>query len=194
MKSVFISLNEIFEIVSFDVDNVFFTLGPNNILKQISGIPMGSPMSPAIAIIVCIFYENKCHNTHPCMMKRYLSLRYMDDIIRATIAKKNKWKKAEKNLDSMAVSYHENMKLKEIRFYGQGTFNYLASTVSFCKNSILATYYNKNKPMIFLKKPQKVLRLQHFLSRGSTEKKIATLIGMFHLISSSCCGEFTNYL
>ena len=37
--------------------------------------------------------------------------------------KKNKWKKAEKNLDSMAVSYHENMKLKEIRFYGQGTFN-----------------------------------------------------------------------
>ena len=53
--------------------------------KQTCGIPMGSPISPALAVIVCAYYENKIFkavndwgwsNTNTIM-----GTRYMDDVL-----------------------------------------------------------------------------------------------------------------
>ena len=54
---------QIREIVKIDLENAIFSVGdpknPNNIFRQILGVPMGSPLSPALAKIVCIYFENK---------------------------------------------------------------------------------------------------------------------------------------
>ena len=44
-----ITFSQLLVFAEFDLKNVFFTLG-KNILKQIIGIPMGSPLSPSLAI------------------------------------------------------------------------------------------------------------------------------------------------
>ena len=53
-----LTYDELLEIVCFDLNNSFFTVG-TFVGKQTCGIPMGSPISPALAVIVCAYYENK---------------------------------------------------------------------------------------------------------------------------------------
>ena len=55
-----LSYKEIIKIVDFDLSNSFFKIG-SYLGKQTVGIPMGSPLSPALAVIVCAFYENRLY-------------------------------------------------------------------------------------------------------------------------------------
>ena len=57
-KRFTMSLHDIYAIVCMDLDNIYFKVG-DTIMRQIHGIPMGSPLSPAMAICICAFYENK---------------------------------------------------------------------------------------------------------------------------------------
>ena len=54
---VHITYAQLITFVLFDLANVYFTLG-TTILRQHNGIPMGSPISPALAIIVCAHAEH----------------------------------------------------------------------------------------------------------------------------------------
>ena len=77
-----LSYDELLEIVCFDLDNSFFTVG-NYIGKQTCGIPMGSPLSPALAVIVCAYYENRIIETVKSWgwTNTILGTRYMDDLL-----------------------------------------------------------------------------------------------------------------
>ena len=73
-----ITFDELFTIVNFDLRNSYFCVG-DTLLKQIIGMPMGSPVSPALAQIVCAYYETKMHakNTGNNPVE---GVRYVDDL------------------------------------------------------------------------------------------------------------------
>jgi hypothetical protein len=73
-----ITFQQLLLYAKFDLDNVYFTLG-TAILKQIIGIPMGSPLSPALAIIICAYSEHK-FLTSISTYKYLTAVRYMDDL------------------------------------------------------------------------------------------------------------------
>ena len=55
-KRITLTFDEILDIINFDLNNTYFRVG-DTVLQQKVGIPMGSPLSPAIAQIVCAYYE-----------------------------------------------------------------------------------------------------------------------------------------
>jgi len=51
------TFQQIREVLVWDMDNVYFKVG-DTILKQVNGLPMGSPPSPVLANLTCGFgYE-----------------------------------------------------------------------------------------------------------------------------------------
>ena len=76
-----LSVESIKEILKWDVNNVFFTLG-NQILKQCQGIPMGSPCSPALAILVCSKAEHTfvIEKGEEWVQQHFYASRYIDDL------------------------------------------------------------------------------------------------------------------
>ena len=51
-----LTMNQLISIVNFDLDNTFFRVG-TRIFKQTKGIPMGSNSSPALAYLICEYYD-----------------------------------------------------------------------------------------------------------------------------------------
>ena len=80
---IHISFAEIRKIVDFDLNNAIFQLGKDTVLRQLIGIPMGSPLSAALAPLVCIYFENKLFSTiDPKLpLVETNGFRYMDDQI-----------------------------------------------------------------------------------------------------------------
>ena len=73
------SLDNIEEIVKWDVANIYFTLGDKTV-RQTMGIPMGSPCSPALAVAVCMHAEHRFAGMHPEVVVHY-GFRYIDDLL-----------------------------------------------------------------------------------------------------------------
>ena len=76
--TITISFEKIFDICKFDMENAYFYIH-TYILKQIHGIPQGSPLSPALAQCLLIYYEAQFlssiyDNTY------FFGLRYFDDL------------------------------------------------------------------------------------------------------------------
>ena len=53
-------IKSIVQLLQFDLENIYFT-SRGHLLRQTIGIAMGSPLSPALAIMNCAFYEHKFH-------------------------------------------------------------------------------------------------------------------------------------
>jgi hypothetical protein len=70
---------------NFDLNNIFFT-SKCNLLRQIMGIAMGSPLRPALAILNCAYHEHLFHkfleSNHRAIAPDFFSVRYMDDLYR----------------------------------------------------------------------------------------------------------------
>ena len=62
----------------------FFTCGSST-LQQRLGIPMGSHISPPLAIVTCMFFECKFIQQSTSVQRPLCGLRYMDDIIHMTL-------------------------------------------------------------------------------------------------------------
>ena len=71
----------LYMVINMDLENSMFTVG-DVILMQLKGIPMGSPISPILAIMVCAYYESSFYkNCNSDERKRTEGVRYVGDII-----------------------------------------------------------------------------------------------------------------
>jgi hypothetical protein len=77
--AIFLSLESILSICFFDIHHAIFFFGPV-LLLQILGIPMGSPLSPQLAIITCAYAEHKWSIAHLSWSSRLASVRFVDDL------------------------------------------------------------------------------------------------------------------
>ena len=99
----------------------FSTLG--QCVRQILGVPMGSPGSPAYAICICMYYEHKFNlslrhysTILRCPTNQIIrAMRYIDDVLAIiTWDESNSASKAYAHAitSCLAVAYHKNMDLK----------------------------------------------------------------------------------
>ena len=132
---------------TFDIHNAYFKCF-GTILKQIVGVPMGSPGSPAYAICICMYYEhlfhlkmaqinqttnNQYNHTNICQ-----GFRYIDDLF-AFFAYDKHDKKSFKIAQSIKNilanhTYHPNMTLKEEKHINN-SFDFLETTISYKGNT-----------------------------------------------------------
>ena len=207
---VSLSFNQLLQFVLFDLENVFFTLGAI-LLKQINGIPMGSPTSPALAIIVCAHAE---HTFLKSILDfpRFFAVRYMDDIHVTTVTATSDTRerqRAQRCFDELASIYPSSLTLEHT---GSLSTDFLESLISYptlpCSltdlenplsdsdHSFTTRYLIKNKSS--LASPiLKFSRLQHSTSYRRSSQMRGALIGTFLRLprhSSSTSGAFLSAL
>ena len=118
-----ITLECLLNIIYFDIDNTFFTVG-NQIYKQIKGVPMGSHLSPALAYLICEYYERRIPLTIPPQRLQFIfGGRYMDDILIVRLTPKDPDDPLHKLLDNdllritdtqrKGAIYHKDLTIKQ---------------------------------------------------------------------------------
>jgi hypothetical protein len=77
-SAVFFSCDTLLLIACFDIHHAIFLLGSIRLLQML-GIPMGSPISPQLAIIICAHSEHSWSIPRPLWRARLAASRFMDD-------------------------------------------------------------------------------------------------------------------
>ena len=188
-----LTFKQIYEICKYDITHAYFTtLGQT--VRQILGIPMGSPGSPAYAICICMFYEHKFHTSlhHFSTILRcptdtmVRAIRYIDDVLAfITWDERNSASKvyAHAITSLIATAYHKNMKLKEEAPTHELPF--LQGKVIIKNNTIHVKYNNKNLPSILTTGNQKLYTVKHrhtFMTEASARN---TVIGALHRLRNT---------
>lgn len=189
-KRITITFEDILEIVDFDLNNTYFRVG-DRVLQQKVGIPMGSPLSPALAQIVCAYYEY-----HTLKRARRIGIgnqvegvRYVDDLTAVIYydptslpSKIN----AELLANMIQFGYHPKMELEV-----ENTdlpFKFLSSILEVEKSTCKfeAKFHNKNLTQIKRRQPQLFPTYQHFHSYAPTRQKSSVVISSIHRIGNAC--------
>ena len=189
-SSITITMKQIMEVVEFDLANAIFAVGSpddkNNIYRQFVGVPMGSPLSPALAKLTCMYFENilfqKIKHDKTCKLE---GLRFMDDLIAIGIYdyKSEEGKKnIAQHMSDLTTCYDDGMILEIEAQSGIGKRSkpketaYLQSNLVFKKNTIEMYEKNKNEESIRKTGKQKLLRYPHIRSYASKSQKQAICV------------------
>lgn len=189
-KRINFTFDELINVIKFDLKNSYFKIG-DRILQQRVGIPMGSPLSPALAQIVCAYYEaqtlaNAARDgiTNPVEGIRYVddltALIYYDPAVPASKVD------AEELARRIQNGYHPNMDL-EVENTDM-PFKFLSSILRVNKNKckITSRFHNKNKKQIKQGKPQLFPTYQHYHSHAPARQKMSVVISSIHRIGNAC--------
>jgi hypothetical protein len=174
-----ITFQQLITFAKFDLDNVFFTLGSTT-LRQIIGIPMGSPLSHALAIIICAYSEHK-FLTSISSYKYFTAVRYMDDLHSCIIITPNTEEQNRKCTDiikTMESIYSDTLVLEKT---GEGSTDFLESTITYTDTTLSVRYFSKNRESLqyTLASKLKFYRFQPYSSFRPKKQIIGTLIGAF---------------
>ena len=87
-----INFSTMLEVIDFDLDNCYVITYDGRLLKQARGIPMGSALSPPLAIGTLAWMEHEWMQTLEDDAKaRFRMKRYMDDVITVTAKDDSAW-------------------------------------------------------------------------------------------------------
>jgi hypothetical protein len=172
---VCISLKNIFEVTMIDIQFCFFSLA-NTMLRQVFGIPMGSPCSPGYSMAICIYYEKQFKDSLSDFQKLFGFARYFDDLRAFVAFNKNcaTSKSIAKDIIVLLAKhcYHESMIL--IPECADGNqFYFLQSQVAICERKLFFTLHSKNFQALIASQPSPVVNSQSFWSFAgdSNERK-----------------------
>ena len=186
-----LDMKDILNIVKFDLNNTMFTIG-NIILKQKKGIPMGSPLSPVLAILVCAYYEHKFMHSLNNLATRISGVRYIDDVTVIIAYNKNdpfsKLKALSIKTDFLNDCYHKDLILKE-ELVCDNQFNFLDLSISHNGNNFVCNYLNKNKLSIRFGH-QKFFRYHHAFSMCPKSSKKGVAMSVLYRIANSSTSQF----
>ena len=183
-----LTYDDLTDIVNFDLNNSVFTVGSWT-GKQTCGIPMGSPLSPALAVIVCAYYETKIFKkiSSKGWNNKLLGTRYMDDILSVVThdGSNESMNRAKVILKWIKYGYHKNMDLE-----CEDTsvpFKFLSAMVTANGSSPLSIkHHNKNTAPIVMTGKQKFLNFQHYGSLSPKDQKLSVIISSLHRIDLNC--------
>ena len=165
-----INMEEIRETVKMDLENAVFKCGEIIVIQTI-GIPMGSPMSPALAIVTCAKAEQQMWNTLNGSI-RFQAMRYMDDIWVCTLNRKNERKEDTKKLLGF---YDKHLKIEKER---EGKIVWFLDREIIWNGETLRTIsFNKNLESMKeygIRKFKNILPMESF---GGRKTKKAIIVG-----------------
>lgn len=169
--SLYISYRAIINIVKFDVDNAYSTLGGRIVLKQEVGIPIGGVMSASLARLVVSTMEHKILQAQPILQLLIKGGRYTDDsrIYAASYSKKGGEILIE---DFMKATYTGGLTVEE-DIQPEDYFVW----VGIRGNESGYRPNNKNHNQVLLAEEQKFKRFQHATSDVPKAQKCASCIG-----------------
>jgi hypothetical protein len=184
-SQVRMSFEDLMAIVKFDLDNCYFKSGTQT-LKQNIGIPMGSPLSPILALIICAYYEAK----HKKMINDVYTLRgkrYVDDALFLTgadLSIPGDLAVAQHRLLLASKSYHKNLVLEPETDHTD--FNMLESRVLFKPNQYGSMSYNhKNAKFFSGEQTSRLLKFQNFWSFTNSRAKRGVIMSTFMRVRRS---------
>jgi hypothetical protein len=166
-SAIFLSLDVILTICIFDIRHAIFFFGIV-LLLQILGIPMGSPVSPQLAIITCAYSEHKWSIAHLSWSSHLASVRFVDDlgiILAYNSCDQNSFNLVINILRSIVnTCYPPGLELKFILSPRVLTLMRCSFSVS-ADRLLQYCYVNKNKHSLLLASPsQTFIRYRHFFS------------------------------
>ena len=82
-------MEDIVSATEIGLQECFFTAG-DSMMLQTTGIPMGAPTSPALAIAVCIRAEHLFIASIRDVQRPLAGVRYFDDLLLWTVASEDK--------------------------------------------------------------------------------------------------------
>ena len=195
-----LSKSDILAIVSHDLNNIFFT-SRTKLLRQTAGIAMGSPLSPALAILNCAFFENKFHSLikkrYSSLSTKFFSVRYMDDLLSFVIDQPRlpNSTQIDTSAPNMICATHADSSCETLHpiifdlfhFYHHrltmeiephsGTFKFLESTIQIRPTRTVSQFYLKNYDSAQRAVVRKFLHTQHWDSFNNSNLKSALITG-----------------
>ena len=164
-KYAYIGFQDLLDIARFSMNHTIIKR-QGKILKQISGIPMGDPLSPAMTIGTCCWMEEKWLESLQAQEKEmFKARRYMDDILLMYI-KTQRWDNTEfiKKFEK-SECYWPPLELED---GGQDTF--LETRFKITRNNYLRMWLKNDN-----ESETKIWRYQDFRSYGKYQQKKAIL-------------------
>ena len=163
---------KIVQTVIFDLQNSYCTVG-DRVNRQIKGIPMGSPLSPALAIITCMRAEKEFISSIATDSQYLRGSRWMDDLL-ITIIRTEENSKRMNEIEHRIKTIYPNMTLELEKQVDDSKF--LESRIRLeLDNRVNLTYYNKNKEAI-QKNDELVFRTMMHRSSYVPERRFADLM------------------
>jgi len=178
-----IKYETLLDIIKFDICNCYFTMG-NTLLKQIWGVPMGSPLSPIIAILVCARREHYYLNSLGREINLLKAIRYMDDVLIFTKYKKEDKEKTLKHIIGLMTCYHLCMDL-EITDFGK-EIKYLECEIKLKKGKLIVSHVIKNQESIIKQGTLNFMKTANYYSYNPKSNKLGTIIGTYCRILRNC--------
>ena len=183
-----LTYENIIDIMNFDLNNNYFTIGSFT-GKQTCGIPMGSPLSPALAVIVCAYYESRIY----AKIEKYgwsntlVGSRYMDDVLSFVThdGTKESIHRATCICNWIEFGYHRLMELECENTNVE--FKFLSSHVTAISGSpISIRYNNKNSESLATTNSQKFLTFQNYGSLAPAQQKKSVVISSLYRLDMNC--------
>ena len=166
-----IPLQVMLQVAEWSLESSYVKL-EGKILRQVAGIPIGNPISPAMTNASCSWMEQEFNaSLSPEDKKWFRAGRYVDDIMLMT-AKNEAWDHARFERDFETSIYFPPLKLEDASERNHG--NYLEMEWAVVNNQMVHRLKNENQ----VGEAPQVWRYQHFESHASRAQKRA-------LVSSS---------
>ena len=162
----FIPFEVMMDVMEFSLDYAIIQMPSGELRRQREGIPMGDPISPAMAIAACAWMEHEWMESLKAEDKnRFRAKRFMDDILMIYARNRNwDYERFIKDFER-SECYQEPLELEEGK---EGTF--LETRYAIERNKIKYRLKNDNDSG-----ETKVWRYQHFHSASPFMQKRATL-------------------
>ena len=127
------------------------------IMRQTIGIPMGSHISPPLAIVVCMYCEYKYIASYNNVPPPIRGFRYMDDILHITMYED------ELFLDQARDIYPKTLRVIVTGYSRSAgtTVPFLETDISWVGSTLLMEHNNKNSKVIGETGRQKIARFRH---------------------------------
>ena len=177
----------------FDMENAYFYI-KDHILKQIHGIPQGSPLSPTLAQCCLIYIESQFlssiyDNTY------FHGLRYFDDIRLLSFSYTDSQIVRSRNTISSFIHALPSSLSLEPEFSSH-SFYFLECLITFTPPTFMIIYLSKNYAFYKEHKRLKFYTFQNFYSYHSNRVLIASnnLRSKFSAISKYCNSSLAIYI
>ena len=146
------TFQQIREVLVWDMDNVYFKVG-DTILKQVNGLPMGSPPSPVLANLTCGFGYEKDYIAEVGTSgtvgtggkQKVWGIRSMDDVVMVASYKlgdQQSERNAVRRIEQL--KYHDSMELERTDDDTAEWQRYLEGEVSIQRERLDVRYFNAN--------------------------------------------------
>ena len=191
IKFRFFSFKTLLSVLMIDMNLSFSTVGNSIILLQTTGIPIGSPISPALARLSVSFFE--CQKLSMSRISKWvMGGRYTDDLLLGVIATSPQHACLLKNVFTMKL-YNDGLDLKEEKMHPT-SFEFVGHMISFDFDFGMKNVNAKN--ILFATNNMKKIRFSHFSSNDhvNAKNKAGVVIGELHRAAALCSNENTLML